>query len=231
MRCVILQPSYIPWRGYFDQISKADVFVFYDDVQFDKGGWRHRNKIYTQAGPMWLTIPVKHKGHLRDILQIKDVAVDWNKNWIVKHWRSICQTYTKSPFFDEVSSILQPFYQSHPETLCELVIPLTIRLAEFMGFSTKFLRSSEMGIGGGQTERLVNIARANSCSHYISGPSARSYLDESQFSASGISLEYAVYDYPEYPQLHKPFEPQVSILDLLFMVGPNAAEYLSLPKQ
>jgi len=230
MNCVILQPSYIPWRGYFDQIRCADVFVFYDDVQFDKGGWRHRNKIYTPAGPQWLSIPVKSKGHLLNALQVKDVLIDWSQNWIVKHWRSICQNYARSPFFNEVSSMLQPFYDSHPETLCDLVIPLTIRISEFLGFSTRFLRSSDISIGGSQTERLVNIVKANSCSHYISGPSARSYLDETQFASSGISLQYVVYDYPEYAQLHKPFEPQVSIIDLLFMVGPNAAKYIGTDK-
>ena len=231
MKCVILQPSYIPWRGYFDQIRSADVFVFYDDVQFDKGGWRHRNKICTPTGPTWLSIPVKHKGHLHLALRVKDVVIDWNQNWIVKHWRSICQNYAKSPFFSEIATILQPYYESHPETLCDMVIPLTIRLSEYLGFSTKFLRSSEMNVGGSQTERLVNIVKENSCSHYISGPSAKSYLDETQFTTAGLSLEYAVYDYPEYPQLHKPFESQVSIVDLLFMVGPRAAEYIGSNKQ
>ena len=222
MKCVILQPSYIPWRGYFDQIRCADVFVFYDDVQFDTGGWRHRNRICTPAGPQWLTIPVKHKGHLRKALQVKDVLIDWNQNWIVKHWRSICQNYAKSPFFSDVASILQPFYESRPESLCDITIPLTIRIAQFMGFSTRFLRSSEMNVDGGQTERLINIVKATSCSHYISGPSAKDYIDETQFDTAGISLQYAVYNYPEYRQLCVPFNPQVSIVDLLFMLGPSA---------
>lgn len=222
MKCVILQPSYIPWRGYFDQIRRADIFVFYDDVQFDKGGWRHRNRICTPVGPQWLTIPVKHKGHLRKSLQVKDVRIDWNQNWIVKHWRSIFQNYARSPFFNDVATMLQPFYESRPETLCDMTIPLTIRIAEFMGFPTRFLRSSEMNIDGGQTERLINIVKATSCSHYISGPSARSYLDEAQFDKAGISLQYAVYNYPEYRQLCVPFDPQVSIVDSLFMLGPSA---------
>jgi hypothetical protein len=226
MNCVILQPSYIPWRGYFYQIRCADVFVFYDDVQFDKGGWRHRNRISTLQGPHWLTIPVKHKGHLRDNLKLSDVVIDWNQNWITKHWRSICQSYARSPFFLEVSSMLKPFYETHPDKLCEFIIPLTICISEFLGLQTRFMRSSEMNISGGQTERLVNIVNAVGCSRYLSGPSAKSYIDASEFAASGITLEYAHYDFPEYPQLHPPFEPQLSIIDLLFMVGPRAVDYL-----
>lgn len=117
--------------------------------------------------------------------------------------------------------MLEPFYESHPETLCEITVPLTIRIAEFMGLSTRFLRSSEMNVDGGQTERLINIVKATSCSHYISGPSARNYLDEAQFDAAGISLQYAVYNYPEYRQLCVPYDPQVSIVDFLFMMGPS----------
>jgi hypothetical protein len=229
MRCVILQPSYIPWRGYFDQIRCAEVFVFYDDVQFDKGGWRHRNKISTPNGPLWLSIPVKHKGHLRDSLRLNDVEIDWNQNWILKHWRSICQNYARSPFFREVSSLLQPFYESHPSTLCEFIIPLTIQISQFLGFQTRFMRSSEMNISGGKTERLVNIVNSVSCSRYLSGPSAQGYLEEERFNASGISLEYADYNFPEYPQLHHAFEPHLSIIDLLFMTGPQAIKYLGAP--
>jgi hypothetical protein len=225
MNCVILQPSYIPWRGYFDQVNRADTFVFYDDVQFDKGGWRHRNKVLLSNGPGWLSIPVRHKGHLKNQLLIKDVEIVWDQNWIEKHWRSLQQSYRKAPFFVPVIEFLRPYYESAPSTLCELVIPLTVGIARYLGCKTQFFRSSELGVFGEQTERLVNICKHFGASHYISGPSAQNYLDESAFIRGGISLEYMSYDFPNYTQLIETSEP-LSILDLLFMKGPHSGQFI-----
>src|ERR1700736_4809384 len=97
--CVILQPSYIPWRGFFDLVHRADVFVFYDDVQYDKHGWRNRNRIKTANGPQWLTIPVSKKGNVTDHLLINDMRVCWDTLWNAKHWASIQQSYRKAPYF------------------------------------------------------------------------------------------------------------------------------------
>ena len=80
MNVVILQPSYIPWRGYFDQIRRADLFIFYDDVQYDKHGWRNRNQIKTAQGKQWLTIPV-HSAGVTQGVPIKDVKIDQGKPW------------------------------------------------------------------------------------------------------------------------------------------------------
>lgn len=127
--------------------------------------------------------------------------------------------------------MLKPFYESRPSNLCEFVIPLTVRISEFLGFSTRFVRSSEMGTAGAKTERLVNITRAMSCSTYLSGPSAKAYLEESLFASSNVSLEYAVYDFPEYPQLHHDYDPSLSIIDLLFMAGSKASDYLGATRK
>ena len=87
-----------------------------------------------------------------------------------------------------------------------------------------FLRSSTLQVPGYRTERLIEIVKAVGCRHYISGPSAEAYLDEELLKRAGITLEYMRYDYPEYPQLYPPFDPNVSILDLLFMTGKDASK-------
>jgi hypothetical protein len=110
MNVVILQPSYIPWRGFFDQIRRADLFVFYDDVQYDKHGWRNRNQIKTNQGKQWLTIPVNSKGVTSGI-QIKDVRIDWSKPWAKSHLKSITISYAKSPYFKAYLPLLESLYQ------------------------------------------------------------------------------------------------------------------------
>jgi len=228
MKCVILQPSYIPWRGYFDQINRADVFVFYDDVQYDKHGWRNRNQIKTAQGRQWLTIPVHSRGVVDKSIPISRVEIDWSKPWNISHWKALTFAYGRAPYFPNFAPLLETFYQRHDLFLADFTIDLTVALAGELGIHhTRFMRSSEMQTSGQKTDRLVQILVQVGAKHYISGPSAQGYLEEDKLASAGITLEYIDYNYPEYPQLHPPFDPNLSILDLLFMTGPDAMGYIA----
>ena len=227
MNCVILQPSYIPWRGFFHLIQRADTFVFYDDVQYDKHGWRNRNRIKTAQGTIWLTIPVVTTGVQAQAIPIKDVRFVAGSNWKEKHLRSLLQNYAKAPFTKSYVPLLESLYAQPTDSLADLTIAFTIALARELGINhTRFLRSSSLPHSGEKTDRLISILQHLGAKHYISGPSARSYIEADKFARAGISLEYINYDYAAYPQLHGSFDPQVSILDLLFMTGPDAAKHI-----
>jgi len=226
VNAVILQPSYIPWRGYFHQIYKADVFVFYDDVQYDKHGWRNRNQIKTSQGKQWLTIPVHSRGATEGI-PIKDVRIDWNKPWNKNHWKALTYAYARAPFFRRYAPLLEAFYDRQDEFLADFTVDLTVALAGEVGIAPRrYMRSSEMALNGRKTDRLIQILEQVGATHYISGPSAADYIAADKFAAAGIALEYMTYDYPEYPQLYPPYDPQVSILDLMFMSGERALDYI-----
>jgi len=224
---VILQPSYIPWRGYFDQIRRADVFIFYDDVQYDKHGWRNRNQIKTHQGKQWLTIPVHTKGATNGTL-IRDVRIDWSKPWAKNHLKSLSFAYSKAPFFQEYIPLLESFYGRRDEFLADLTIETSIILARELGFtSTRFMRSKHPpDIQGQKTDRVIHILKRVGASHYICGPSASSYMEPEKFAAAGITFEYMEYRYPEYLQLYPPYDPYVSILDLMFMRGKDSCSYI-----
>jgi hypothetical protein len=228
MNCVILQPSYIPWRGYFDQINRADIFIFYDDVQYDKHGWRNRNQIKTDQGRQWLTIPVHSHGVVEKSIPINQVRIDWSKPWNESHWKALSFAYGRTPFFRNYASLLETFYQRHDTFLADFTIDLTVALAGELGIRRpRFMRSSEISAAGQKTERLVQILKQLGATHYISGPSAKDYIENDKLASAGITLEYIDYNYPEYPQLHTPFDPNLSILDLLFMTGPKAMGYIA----
>jgi hypothetical protein len=227
MNCVILQPSYIPWRGYFHQIQKADVFVFYDCVQYDERGWRNRNQIKTPNGLQWLTIPVMSKGVRIQNTPIKDIPVVGDNPWAAKHERTLQQNYGKAPHFKRYAHLLDAFYRRQHRLLADFTCDSTITLARELGIlHTQFLRSSTLPAQGTKSDRLLSILTHLGAKHYISGPSAKDYMELDKFSAAGITVEFMQYDYPEYPQLYGSFEPSVTILDLLFNVGPEAAKYI-----
>ena len=227
MKLAIIQPSYIPWRGYFHQIQMADVFMFYDDVQYDKHGWRNRNRIKTANGTIWLTIPVAARGNVVENTPINQIRCA-SKHWGRKHWATLRQSYSKAPQFERYAPLLEEFYARQEDRLAELTIDLTRRLAAELGIErTRFVRSSELGgIEGSATDRLIALMRAVGADHFISGPTARDYIDEAKLAAARVTLEYMRYEYSEYEQLHPPYDAHVSILDLLFMQGTDAGEFI-----
>lgn len=227
MKCVILQPSYIPWRGYFHQIALADTFVFYDDVQYDTRGWRNRNRIKSAQGGRWLTIPVHHRGAQVNHTPIHQIEISWERPWNEEHWRTLRSTYARAPYFKDYADLVESFYTRTDRCLADFTIESTIALARALGIiHTKFLRSSELEASGAKTDRLLSILTGLGADHYLSGPSAQDYIETEKFDQAGIQLEYMTYNYPEYPQLYPPYDPQVSILDLLFMTGPRALDFI-----
>ncbi len=224
MRVAIIQSSYIPWKGYFDLIRAVDTLVFFDDVQFTTRDWRTRNRIKTANGLQWLTIPVGNKtDHLIHEVQIFD------HSWQRKHWASIVHNYSRAPFFKQYEALFRDIYLGVEwRSLSALNQHLTRLIAtDLLGLKTEFRDSREFQVSGRKQDRLIELLRCIGATHYFSGPSARNYIDSRKFEAAGIELTFHDYpNYPEYPQLYPPFEQAVTVLDLLFNVGPNAAHYI-----
>jgi hypothetical protein len=223
MRAAIIQSSYIPWKGYFDLIHEVDTFIFLDDVQFTTRDWRTRNRIKTANGPQWLTIPVGNRtDQLIHEVEIKDAT------WQRKHWASIRHNYGKAPFFKDYEAFFAEVYLERDWTSLSALNQGLIRhiATECLGIKTLIRDSREFPAEGKRQDRLISILQHAGASHYISGPSARNYIDPLQFEAAGITLSYHDYpSYPVYPQLYPPFEHAVSILDLLFNTGPQASYF------
>ena len=220
----VIQSNYIPWKGYFDIIHDADLFIFYDDAQYTKNDWRNRNKIKTSEGAAWLTVPVRaHLGQAIREVQLADAL------WARKHWKTLCQYYSRAPHFGRYREFFESVYLgSRWDSLSRLNQHLITRISrELLGIATEFRDSSDYPDGGERLERLIEVLRRAGAGRYVSGPSARSYIAPELFRDAGIELVYKSYDgYPVYPQFYPPFEHNVSILDLLFHAGPDAPYYI-----
>ena len=217
---VVLQPSYLPWLGYFDQLHKADIFVWYDDVQFDKNGWRNRNRIKGPKGALWLTVPVQQSG--RATQAICEVEIDNRQPWRRRHLSSVAQLYARAPFAKANLPQIEEIIEQPWERLVDLDMASTNWIAKELGIKTPRYRSSELKIDGDRNERLLNLCRHFGATRYLSGDSARSYLETDRFEKIGIEVVWHDYKHPEYHQLHGEFVPYLSALDLLLNVGPAA---------
>jgi hypothetical protein len=213
MNVVIMQPTYLPWVGYFDLIDQADVFVFLDSVQFERQSWQQRNRIKTHNGPLWLTVPV-----LRRLEQtICEVKINNTAGWRRKHWLTLSASYAKAPYWSVYGPRLQEVYDREWESLAELNITLIQLVAGFLGLERKFVRTSEMApLKGHKADMLIDLCERFQATEYLSPVGSREYLaDDLAFRARGIELKFNEYEHPVWPQQFGEFVPYMSAIDLV----------------
>jgi hypothetical protein len=223
-RVAIIQSNYIPWKGYFDIIHDVDLFIFHDDLQYTKNDWRNRNKIKTPQGAVWLTIPVGvHEDKLICEVELRE------KGWAKKHWRMLQQFYSKAPHFHRYKEFFQHVYLEREWLLLSDLNQFLIQhiAREFLGIQTVFRDSRDYQLQEKKLDRVLELLTKAEADGYVSGPSAKNYIDEHCFQEKKIQLIWKEYsNYPEYTQFFPPFNHFVTILDLLFHVGPEAPYYI-----
>lgn len=225
-KVAILQSNYIPWKGYFDIINMVDEFILYDDMQYTRRDWRNRNQIKTVDGVKWLTISVETKGKF--FQKINETKIS-NPKWAQEHWKAISLNYAKAPYFKTYAPLFEELYKKagEMEYLSHVNHLFLTEICKILGITTKITWSSDYELVDGKTERLAGLVKSAGGEYYLSGPAAKDYIVDEVFEEAGIELEYMDYEgYPEYPQLHGEFTPNVSVLDLIFMTGPDAPKYM-----
>jgi hypothetical protein len=219
-RIAIIQSAYVPWRGFFDLIGRCDEYAIFDTVQFAKRHWHNRNKIFTANGPLWITVPVVTKSRFEQPID----EVEISEKWADKHWRTLTLNYSQATHFRTLSPRIEALYAAAArETLLTRINEIFLReIATMLGIKTEITRDVQYRPVGTRTTRLLDICIKAKATHYLSGPSAQSYLNEDAFREAGITVEWMRYPtYPVYPQVWSGFEPAVSILDLLFNAGTD----------
>ncbi len=224
-KAAIVQSNYIPWKGYFDLIRQVDEFILYDDVQYTRRDWRNRNLIKAAHGLHWLTIPVDVKGKYYQPIRETQIA---DPGWAERHWKTIVHNYGRAAHFEDYRRQLEALYLGCSEPFLSLVnYRFLTALCGLLGIRTRISWSSDYRLVPGKTERLVDLCRQVGADEYVSGPSARCYIVPELFAEAGVRLTWMEYNgYPEYPQLHGPFEHGVSVMDLLLNCGADASRYL-----
>lgn len=227
---VVLQPGYLPWLGFFDQLREADVFVYYDDVQYDKHGWRNRNRVKSPSGePLWLTVPVRTHGLERP--RVDQVEIDAASHWARRHAGTLRQCYARAPFAKPYLPELEELLSRPWARLVDLDLAAVELVCRWLGLSRRIERASALGAAAGDEDarsgRLIALCKRFEATRYFSGGAARDYLDVDAFARAGIAVEFQDYRHPVYPQLHGAFVPYLSIVDLVFNCGPESMRLLS----
>jgi hypothetical protein len=221
-RVAIMQPTYLPWSGYFGLMQSVDVFVLLDSVQFARRSWQQRNQIKTANGAQWLSVPVLSKGK-RDQL-ISEVELDKGSGFAATHRRSIQQSYAKTPHFKQYADTLLPLLDNRSPLLADMTIGLIMQLKAQLGIETRVLRASELECSGAKADLLASLCMQIGASAYVSPPGSKDYLDESDaFDAIGVPVQYYEFKHPEYPQPFGEFLPYMSVIDMLFNCGERSS--------
>ena len=227
MNVVISQSMYFPWVGMLEQIRLADVFVFYDDVQFSKGSFTNRVQVKLPSGVRtWMTVPLlNHQlGQRIDEVRIKDSGI-----WAAKHLSVLEQSFRGAPFAQEALDLAAKTLSNPGGTIAELSRASMLALAEYYGLDqdTEFVNSTDLNVAGKGSQRVLDIVQAIGGNTYVTGHGAWQYLDHDLFEKAGLEVAYMDYQCRAYPQSHGDFTPYVSALDLIANMGPRGIELIS----
>jgi len=218
-----MQPVFLPWLGYFEQIGVTDSFMFLDDVQYTKQDWRNRNRIRTKTGWMWLTVPVRKAGHDQCI---SETQID-GEHWKRKNLKSLQQNYAGAPYYAEIMALVEPQILAPQASLIGLTEGLIKSIASYLSIGSGFLRASAVPKATqDRNERLIELCQHAGADCFFTGPAADNYLDHDLFAQHGISIIFQDYKHPVYPQSFDGFESHMSVLDLLMNHGPASTQIL-----
>jgi len=228
MKLCILQPAYLPWLGFLERVARCDECVLLDHVQIDRNSktkFASRNRVRTQQGWTWLSVPLKTKGR-SDELELERIEIEEDGRWRAKHRACIEQSYARAPYLKEHRPLLERLYAQPWERLVPLANASLEYLLEAYDIRTPLVSSASLGCREQKSALILELCRARGATHYLSGPFGRDYLDAAAFASAGIELEFHDHVPPVYAQAHAGFEPGLSAIDLLFNHGPRAREIL-----
>tara|TARA_B100000315_G_scaffold81711_1_gene74893 strand:+ start:4792 stop:5508 length:717 start_codon:yes stop_codon:yes gene_type:complete len=226
MRVIIHQPEHMPWSGFFHKANMADVYIALDNVQYRRRYFQNRNKIRNKNGLLWITVPLKK--NTRDELLIKDAKISReNLKWLKKNLESIFYCYSKSNFFEYIWNDLKYLYSKDYVYLSEFNISLIKLFFQKLGLNKEIKLASTLTVSGNKSDLILNICAVVGAKTYVSGISGKEYLNIKEFKRRGIKVVYQEFHHPIYEQMHRPFIPCLSIIDILFNHGENSLDIIN----
>lgn len=220
------QPLYIPYCGFFQKVSMADVFCLWDDVQYTQDSYINKNSIKNGNGQLLLTVPI-HTENFMD-KTIKDMTIDNTHGWRKNHWSSITVSYgANAPYFESYKDFFEDVYRRDWEKIVDLDEHILRYLLKELKINAEFLKASDLHFEGKKNDRILDMCLKLNADLLIFGQTGETYADTAMFEAKGVKLHFQKYKHPRYPQLYGQFIPNLSIIDLLFCFGEKSYDILT----
>jgi len=226
MVVTIHQPEHLPWLGCFDNVRQAAVFVVLDHVEYRKRYFQNRNRIRAEHGAIWLTVPVHVKGMFHQPINEVRIDNEGNPRWREKCWNSIVHNYRKAPHFADHAPFFEDLYKKDWSPLVELNETIICYLLSAFSIEVRVVKSSSLGSTAEKGDLMLDLCRKVGATTYLSGISGKDYLDKAKFAEHNIQLQFQEFHHPIYKQLHEPFQPCMSAIDLLFNYGPASLDVI-----
>jgi len=225
-RVSVHQPNFLPWTKLFDKVLASDVYVAYDSVQYTRSEFHSRQRVTGRDGPVWLSVPVLTRGRGRQPLYAVELVGD--RTWRAAHLRLLTEHYRRAPYFREVMAVLESVYAADDRLLADFNLHVLQALLDYVRATVRVTRATWFDHGGDNTERIIELTRAVAGDVHLTSTygTPRRYIDWARVAAAGITVESQQFSEPRYRQQFEPFQPNLSVLDLLFAMGPATAELL-----
>lgn len=228
MLVAMMQPSFLPWLGYFELILRAERFIFLDDFQFSIQSYHQRNRLFVNRGQVdWYTVPIYKSNSLS--FPLNETRINETTPWRKKQWLRIEQNYSKAPFYSTVAHELKRWYFSQSSSLATQNIELIMLLCSLMGIEREFLFSSDYPSNSKRSERVLELLKWSEASKYLCARGSFSYMKEDGvFPIKDVTVDFQNFAPKEYYQVGSPqeFIPYLSVLDALMNIGPDATLHL-----
>ena len=221
-----MQPTYLPWVGYFKMISESDLFIFLDDVQLEARSFQSRNKILVNKIPKLISVPINKKNKFDQL--INQVEINYDRDWVTKHLRTIYLNYKNHPFFEEIYLMIKDVLVKNEIKLLDLNYLLIKKICCYLGIQTTFEFSSNFKIKEKKSEKILGLLKAAGGTKYLTPARTRDYLGNGELlKSNNIEVFFFNYNCKNYDQKNsKEFESHLSIIDLLFNLGKNSIKLL-----
>lgn len=208
-----MQPYIFPYLGYWQLMKAVDIFVVFDDVNFIKKGWIHRNNILVSGQSNLFTLPLQKASQNK---KINEIDLSETENWREKFLRSIFLAYKKAPMFDEVYALIERIINDSEKNLALFLGNQLKEVNTYLGIDTKLVSSATYGNETLKAqERILDICEKESADHYMNPIGGRELYDHESFAKSGVSLSFVKTIPFEYSQFKNEFVPWLSIIDIL----------------
>jgi WbqC-like protein len=226
LRVTIHQPEHLPWLGFFAKAATSDLLILLDTVPYRHGYFQNRNRLSMRGRLVWLTVPVRHRGHFGS--EIRHIRIDETRTWQRQYLGRLEDALRRGPHRGVVLGPLRRILEEAPPSLSELNVRIIEWLRDLLGVETPTTLASELGVAGRGSDLLARLCAEVDARVYLSGPSGREYLDHAPFRSRGIATEYFLFAHPEYPRGGEPWIPNLSAVDLVAHAGAERARQVLL---